>query len=345
MEYKAFVSSTFEDLKEHRAVVIRALRKAGIQVDPMEEWTAASQEPREFSQRRVDGCHLCVLLVGFRRGHVPEGGTSSITQLEYEAAQRAGMTILVFMLAEDSLWLRRFDDMDKDPELKKWRSQLKEHHGIETFSYEPESIEIAPALTRWIAETARARDDQVEDLVYDSNRGETSLEGWTYYSSTGIGSENFSRESDATFGGRVTITMRAHAFQEVGINLSLRTLAGRARLTYRVARTNLVGTHLYIAFIPMEETGFGRSGLIEAGATVQDDPRNPISFFRQRFVIPEAHQRDGEWHTADFAFDLRNVPNAFYSILAPRINEGCPQPADAELRIATALVYSSERTA
>jgi len=343
MEYKAFVSSTYEDLREHRAVVIRALRKAGIQVDPMEEWPANSQEPREFSQRRVDGCHLCVLLVGFRRGYVPEGGTLSITQLEYEAARRSGMTILVFMLADDSAWPRRFDDMDKDPELTTWRRQLKEHHGIETFSHNPESIEIAPALTRWIAETVRPHSDQIEALVYDSSQGKTPFEGWSYYCSTGIGSENFSRESDPTFGGAVTVAMRAHAFQAVGINLSLRTLAGRVQLAYRVVQTELVGTHLYVAFIPMEETGFGRTGLIEAGATVQDDPRNPSSFFRQRFLIPESHQRDGEWHTANVGFDLRRVPKAFYSILAPRINEGCPQPTAAELRIGAVQVYSVGR--
>jgi uncharacterized protein (DUF58 family) len=37
MAYKAFVSSTFEDLREHRREVIASLRKAGILVDPMEE--------------------------------------------------------------------------------------------------------------------------------------------------------------------------------------------------------------------------------------------------------------------------------------------------------------------
>ena len=50
--HKAFVSSTFEDLKEHRAYVIKALRDAGIHVDPMENWTAAtvhSQQGTEVS--------------------------------------------------------------------------------------------------------------------------------------------------------------------------------------------------------------------------------------------------------------------------------------------------------
>ena len=48
MAYKAFVSSTFEDLEDHRAHVIRSLRRAGFFVDPMEEWPADSGEPKNF---------------------------------------------------------------------------------------------------------------------------------------------------------------------------------------------------------------------------------------------------------------------------------------------------------
>ncbi|CAN5882125.1 hypothetical protein BH23GEM7_BH23GEM7_29000 [soil metagenome] len=87
MSYRAFVSSTYKDLKDHRAHVITALRKAGIFVDPMEDWTADTDEPKEFAQERVKGCDLCVLLVAFRRGHIPEGETRSITQLEFDAAK------------------------------------------------------------------------------------------------------------------------------------------------------------------------------------------------------------------------------------------------------------------
>jgi hypothetical protein len=77
---RAFVSSTYRDLKDHRAYVIERLAHGGILVDPMEKWTAASDEPKMLSQERVKDCQLCVLLVGFRRGHVPEGGSRSITQ-------------------------------------------------------------------------------------------------------------------------------------------------------------------------------------------------------------------------------------------------------------------------
>ncbi|MCB0106098.1 MAG: DUF4062 domain-containing protein, partial [Caldilineaceae bacterium] len=150
MTYKAFVSSTFADLKNHRARVIETLRNSGFSVDPMENWTAAVDEPKHFSQDRVQGCDLCVLLIAFRRGHVPEGETRSITQLEHQAAVELGIDVLPFMLDEQAPWPRKFDELDKDPELQRWRATLMEHQGVGLFGLEPDTIDIAPALTRWI---------------------------------------------------------------------------------------------------------------------------------------------------------------------------------------------------
>src|SRR4051812_2232361 len=97
---RAFVSSTYIDLKAHRGRVIDTLRKSGIHVDPMEDWTADDREPKEFSRRRVDGCALCILLVAFRRGHIPEGEALSITQMEYHHAVRSGIAVLPFLLGD-----------------------------------------------------------------------------------------------------------------------------------------------------------------------------------------------------------------------------------------------------
>ena len=118
MPYRAFVSSTFDDLKDHRAHVIRQLRRAEFTVHPMEDWAANSDEPKLFSQERLNGCDVCVLLVAFRRGYVPDSETRSITQLEYKAAVKKGVDILVFMLHDDTPWWAKFDERDKDPELK-----------------------------------------------------------------------------------------------------------------------------------------------------------------------------------------------------------------------------------
>ena len=160
LPYRAFVSSTFKDLRDHRAHVIRALRRAGIHVDPMEDWTAATDEPKQFSQDRVKGCDLSVLLVARRRGHRPEGEQRSITQLEYCEAKAQGLDVLVFLLSDTALWRRDFDELDTDPLIRPWRAELQEHNGVEFFGHEPSSIEIALALTRWIQEKTPASTEE-----------------------------------------------------------------------------------------------------------------------------------------------------------------------------------------
>lgn len=146
----AFVSSTYEDLKDHRAHVIEALRDGGFFVDPMENWASASDEPKVFSQQRVEGCDLCVVLVARRRGYVPPEKDRSITQLEYDAARRLGIEVLPFLLKEDALWRTGFDELKTDPEVYVWREKLLQHHGVGYFDHQPESIDINPALIRWV---------------------------------------------------------------------------------------------------------------------------------------------------------------------------------------------------
>ena len=157
MPCRAFVSSTFADLKDHRAHVIGSLRRAGFAVDPMEDWTADSDEPKKFSQDRLDGCDLCVLLVAFRRGYVPDGETRIITQLEYAAALKRGMDILPFMLDENAPWQRNFDELEKDPEIVKWRADLRKRHGVQPFGLEPRSIDMTGSLGRWLAKRNAAK--------------------------------------------------------------------------------------------------------------------------------------------------------------------------------------------
>jgi hypothetical protein len=147
--------------------VIKALRQSSFTVDPMEDWTAAPGEPKQFSQDRVKDCDLCVLIVGFRRGHIPEDEDLpeedkdlSVTQLEYKAAREHDIEVLVFMLKESAPWPRNFDELDKDKDkdkgIRPWRKELKKNHGVGFFDHDPTSIEIHPALTRWITETNEA---------------------------------------------------------------------------------------------------------------------------------------------------------------------------------------------
>ena len=161
--YKAFISSTFEDLSLHRAEAIRALQAAGFLVDQMENWQADRHAPVKFSAARLDGCSLCILLVAFRRGFVPPGEGRSITQTEYDEARRRKIDVLPFLLAEQTPvgnggWNPQFDERRSDPAVEDWRTSLRHAHGIGEFGADPKSLRIEPALARWVvqAESDRA---------------------------------------------------------------------------------------------------------------------------------------------------------------------------------------------
>lgn len=157
--FKAFLASTYRDLAEHRKHVIEALRKSKFHVDPMEDWSADSGEPKEFCPERVAGCDLLVLLVGRRRGFIPEGEAQSITQWEYRLAREQGIEVLAFLLDDKSLWLREFDELDRDLELARWREQLTKSHVCKTFDHRPESVPISEALNRWLLSQSDSRSD------------------------------------------------------------------------------------------------------------------------------------------------------------------------------------------
>ncbi|MGH8628740.1 MAG: hypothetical protein ACREYC_26935, partial [Gammaproteobacteria bacterium] len=124
-----------------------------------------------------------------------------------------------------------------------------------------------------------------------------------------------------TLGARV-IAACATAQQSVGLNKSIPTLHGRVSFEYRVVSTAEIGDHIYFAMIPIQETGYHRSGVIEVGTDRRADPRNPKSPYRIRYMVPRGYQEDADWHSGILDFDFREIPTAFYSIFAFRINEG-----------------------
>lgn len=156
MTIRAFISSTYRDLKDQRAYVIERLTRGGVFVDPMERWTAAADEPKELSQERVRDCDVCVLLVGFRRGYVPDGEALSITQMEYREALRRGIDVLTFMADDNADWPdEALAELRADPETQRWRDELKKRKTVAFFQPQVQSIDVDAALLRWMEERPR----------------------------------------------------------------------------------------------------------------------------------------------------------------------------------------------
>jgi tetratricopeptide (TPR) repeat protein len=97
-----FVSSTYKDLKDHRAAVIEAILGAG-RFHPvgMEYFGAQPFSPKEVCAAELAKCEVYVGLIGPCRGSVAEGETRSMTMLEYDAAKARGIPMLLFVSGKD----------------------------------------------------------------------------------------------------------------------------------------------------------------------------------------------------------------------------------------------------
>ncbi|NND76013.1 MAG: DUF4062 domain-containing protein [Ilumatobacter sp.] len=118
---RIFVSSTFADLGEHRAAVIRSLLQLGHEVVAMEYFTAETAPPVETVLKKLAPCQAYLGVFAWRYGYVPEAlppdapasavpGETSITHLEYLAAKDSGKEILAFLLEETAPWPPRLID-------------------------------------------------------------------------------------------------------------------------------------------------------------------------------------------------------------------------------------------
>lgn len=60
---------------------------------------------------------------------------------------------------------------------------------------------------------------------------------------------------------------------------------------------------------------------------------------RQSSFESTEHYLSDQWHRGLLEFDFRNTPTAFYSIFAPRINEGCSKKGSVEFIISEVYIY------
>ncbi len=96
VKYQIFVSSTFEDLKEERSQVIRAILEMGHIPVGMEMFSAADEEQWKIIARQIDESDYYVVIVGHRYGSVTGG--VSYTEKEYDYAVGRNVPVLGFIV-------------------------------------------------------------------------------------------------------------------------------------------------------------------------------------------------------------------------------------------------------
>jgi|SRR5680860_64562 len=101
---KVFLSSTYEDLIEHRQKAIEALERLGPQVRGMEKFVAQPVEPSVACLSEIEVCELFVGIYAHRYGHIPHGSAVSITEAEFRHARDHKKPIFCFEVDPDYPW-------------------------------------------------------------------------------------------------------------------------------------------------------------------------------------------------------------------------------------------------
>jgi hypothetical protein len=102
-----FVSSTFTDMQVYRRKIQDALTQLETVVRGMEQFGSKPGSPMDECLNVVQSCRLYVGVFGMRYGTVPDGHDKSMTQIEYDEAQRLGLPSLIYLLNETILSLQR----------------------------------------------------------------------------------------------------------------------------------------------------------------------------------------------------------------------------------------------
>lgn len=106
---KVYISSTYQDLVDHRAAVDRTLRRMGHDVIGMEQYVAEGSKPVERCKADVRAADIYVIIVAWRYGHQPALTASSpdkrsITEIELDEAKTNGKPVLAFLLDPEAPW-------------------------------------------------------------------------------------------------------------------------------------------------------------------------------------------------------------------------------------------------
>ena len=172
---RVFLSSTYEDLVEHRRLAAEALERLGQQTGRMEVFGARSEEPRDACLREIEQSDLFVGIYAHRYGFVPSGSNLSITQLEFRHA-KGRKPIFCFIVVENHPWPPSM--IEEEPgktKLRAFKSELSEGLVRDTFTT-PEDLafKIAASVGRYLAEHVAPLDPlmtRLGELIRDESNG------------------------------------------------------------------------------------------------------------------------------------------------------------------------------
>lgn len=97
-----FISSTYEDLSEHRKHLRALIEALGLSDIAMERWPASPQPPHQEVREALGASDIYLGIIGWRRGSLVPGLQKSYVQFEYELARDTPLPMLVYLTHPDT---------------------------------------------------------------------------------------------------------------------------------------------------------------------------------------------------------------------------------------------------
>lgn len=125
-----FVSSTSDDLKEHRAAVRSKVEGLRLKFIGMEEFLADGESPAKVICEKVDNSKVYVGILGWRYGSLDDTTGLSMTETEYRRARSTDKPVRMFLMKDDApiTFQMTEQDPDKMAKLKSLRSEVMKEH-------------------------------------------------------------------------------------------------------------------------------------------------------------------------------------------------------------------------
>ena len=170
---RVFVSSTSEDLTDHRAVARNVILDMHWHPVMMEHMGASPKATVTACLDLVETCHLFILIVAFRQGWVPNhkqggSGEASITALELEHARSKNIPVLALLADDDwpgKLW-------EQDQKARCWVEQFRANLNLPAVFFSREEDSSLPTFRAKLhAQLVNYRQELVERKARTADAG------------------------------------------------------------------------------------------------------------------------------------------------------------------------------
>jgi hypothetical protein len=152
-----FVSSTYEDLKEHRKQVSALIEALGLNDIAMETWPPSTLPPNRVVEEAIRASNIYLGMIGWRRGSLVPGLQKSYVKFEYELARDKPLPMIMFLADPKAFTVDQIDQGSAWEEILRFREDVeREQAFLRGYFADPLDLvrQVSGSLFRMLAKTS-----------------------------------------------------------------------------------------------------------------------------------------------------------------------------------------------